>query len=288
MPFLLVVSMLAVGGIVGLLLFNTSMQQASFAATVAAEPGRRPRGPAADACRWSSTSCATRRRSRSRPSGWGWCCPTSPAVLDLRTGKVLGTPTPATRLDPLRLLAPPPAKPAELDPPAHVTVVQPPAHAPARRDSSGNTARAIARPTAGTHGSNDRTSHTAHRHPLTSSRKQSDGPPRAPAAGLRSYAGPAQPPPGRPPLRRRRRRGRGAAQLRLRTGFVFIAVVLSFFGARLVQLQGVSPEKYATLAASRAAPSPWSCPPTAARSSTATASRSPTRSTAGWWSPTRR
>src|SRR3954467_4611833 len=32
-PFLLVVSMLAVGGIVGLLLFNTSMQQASFAAT---------------------------------------------------------------------------------------------------------------------------------------------------------------------------------------------------------------------------------------------------------------
>jgi cell division protein FtsI (penicillin-binding protein 3) len=44
---------------------------------------------------------------------------------------------------------------------------------------------------------------------------------------------------------------RGAAQLRLRTGFVFIAVVLSFFGARLVQLQGVSPEKYATLAASQ-------------------------------------
>lgn len=50
--------------------------------------------------------------------------------------------------------------------------------------------------------------------------------------------------------RRRRRAARGAAQLRLRTGFVFIAVVLSFFGARLVQLQGVSPEKYATLAAS--------------------------------------
>ncbi len=49
--------------------------------------------------------------------------------------------------------------------------------------------------------------------------------------------------------RRRRRAARGAAQLRLRTGFVFIAVVLSFFGARLVQLQGVSPEKYATLAA---------------------------------------
>jgi cell division protein FtsI (penicillin-binding protein 3) len=35
----------------------------------------------------------------------------------------------------------------------------------------------------------------------------------------------------------------------LRTGFVFIALVMSFFGARLVQLQGVEPAKYATLAA---------------------------------------
>ena len=43
---------------------------------------------------------------------------------------------------------------------------------------------------------------------------------------------------------------RGSAALRLRTGFVFIAVVLSFFGARLIQLQGIEQEKYATLAAS--------------------------------------
>jgi cell division protein FtsI (penicillin-binding protein 3) len=48
---------------------------------------------------------------------------------------------------------------------------------------------------------------------------------------------------------RRRRSLRGSASLRLRTGFVFIALVLSFFGARLVQLQGVQPQKYATLAA---------------------------------------
>ncbi len=49
---------------------------------------------------------------------------------------------------------------------------------------------------------------------------------------------------------RGRRSLRGSVQLRLRTGFVFIAVVLSFFGARLVQLQGVEQAKYATLAAS--------------------------------------
>jgi len=57
----------------------------------------------------------------------------------------------------------------------------------------------------------------------------------------------------RPGTAARNRRGRslrGSAPLRLRTGFVFIAVVLSFFGARLVQLQGVETEKYATLAAS--------------------------------------
>jgi cell division protein FtsI (penicillin-binding protein 3) len=56
--------------------------------------------------------------------------------------------------------------------------------------------------------------------------------------------------PGTAARKRRRRSRRGQAPLRLRTGFVFIAVVLSFFGARLVQLQGIEPDKYARLAAS--------------------------------------
>jgi cell division protein FtsI (penicillin-binding protein 3) len=68
---------------------------------------------------------------------------------------------------------------------------------------------------------------------------------RAPAARNRRPAAAA-----RTRTRRRRRAARGAAPLRLRTGFVFIAVVLSFFGARLVELQGVSPDRYASLAAS--------------------------------------
>ena len=41
--------------------------------------------------------------------------------------------------------------------------------------------------------------------------------------------------------------------LRLRIGFVLIAMVLSFFGARLVQLQGVDPRSYAAMAASEGA-----------------------------------
>src|SRR4051794_9150243 len=42
---------------------------------------------------------------------------------------------------------------------------------------------------------------------------------------------------------------RGSPQLRLRFGFVVIAMVLSVFGARLVQLQGVDPRAYAAMAA---------------------------------------
>lgn len=51
--------------------------------------------------------------------------------------------------------------------------------------------------------------------------------------------------------RTRRTRGqlRGSPQFRLRAGFVLIAMVLSVFGARLVQLQGVDPGSYAAMAA---------------------------------------
>ncbi len=53
---------------------------------------------------------------------------------------------------------------------------------------------------------------------------------------------------GRNPLRPRGTL-RGSPQLRLRFGFVIIAMVLSVFGARLVQLQGVDPQSYAAMAA---------------------------------------
>ena len=42
---------------------------------------------------------------------------------------------------------------------------------------------------------------------------------------------------------------RGAPHVRLRIGFVVIAMVLSIFGARLVQLQGIDPRSYAAMAA---------------------------------------
>jgi cell division protein FtsB len=122
-PFLLVVSMVAVGGIVGLLLFNTSMQQASFAATSLQHQ-------ADNLVAQQQTLEMQLDHLRDpqvialRAQKMGMVLPTSPAVLDLATGKVLGVPTPATRLDRLRLTAPPPVKPAALDPAAHVTIVR--------------------------------------------------------------------------------------------------------------------------------------------------------------------
>lgn len=139
-PFLLVMSMVAVGGIVGLLLFNTSMQQASFAATSLQHQ--------ADTLLARQQTLQTQLDRMRDPQAialkaqrMGMVLPGSPAVLDLKTGRILGNPAPATRLDPLRLLAPPPVKPAELDPPAHVTVVQPSGSAHHHSDSSGNTAQ---------------------------------------------------------------------------------------------------------------------------------------------------
>lgn len=54
--------------------------------------------------------------------------------------------------------------------------------------------------------------------------------------------GPSRPTTVRRPLR-------ASPQLRLKVGFVFIAMVLSVFAARLVQLQGVDPDQYAEMAA---------------------------------------
>ena len=49
--------------------------------------------------------------------------PATPAFLRLSDGRVLGTPTPATRENPLRLLPQAPEKPAVLDPPPNVVTV---------------------------------------------------------------------------------------------------------------------------------------------------------------------
>ncbi|MGA8846536.1 MAG: penicillin-binding protein 2 [Nocardioides sp.] len=60
--------------------------------------------------------------------------------------------------------------------------------------------------------------------------------------------------PAKPPLRRSTRPAarpskRGASPLRLRIGFIVIAMVMSVFAGRLIQLQGIDPNQYAQMAA---------------------------------------
>jgi hypothetical protein len=133
-PFLLVVSMVAVGGIVGLLLFNTSMQQASFAAT-----SLQHQADTLVAQQQTLEMQLDHLRDPQvialRAQRMGMVLPASPAVLELGTGRILGDPTPATRLGRLRLTAPAPVKPAALDPAAHVTIV----HASGGRRHGGGT-----------------------------------------------------------------------------------------------------------------------------------------------------
>jgi hypothetical protein len=163
-PFVMVISMIAVGGIVGLLLFNTSMQQASFAAT-----DLQNRADTLLAQQQTLQMELNRLRDPQeialKAQRMGMVLPTSPAVLDLRTGKVLGQPGPATGADRLRLLPPPPVKPAALDPKPHVTVVPAPARHRAdspSHDSRGGTGHAS--PAQGTRPGRQGTSHQGATH----------------------------------------------------------------------------------------------------------------------------
>ena len=123
-PFVTLVSLVLVGGIVGLLLFNTSMQQASFAAsslqgeadTLAARE---------QTLRMELDELRNPQRVAQEAQQMGMVIPTAPVFLDLRTGRTSGVRTPSTPAQAIQLLPPVPPKPAILAPPP--TVVEVPA-----------------------------------------------------------------------------------------------------------------------------------------------------------------
>ena len=121
-PFMTLVSLVLVGGIVGLLLFNTSMQQASFTAS-ALESEADTLAAREQTLRMELDMLRDPQRVARQAQGMGMVIPVTPAFLRLADGKVLGTPTPATREDPLRLLPKAPKKPAILDPDPNVVTV---------------------------------------------------------------------------------------------------------------------------------------------------------------------
>jgi hypothetical protein len=114
-PFVTLVSLLLVGGVVGLLLFNTSMQQASFTATALEETAA-----ALDAKEQSLQMDLERLRDPQRVAvqarAIGMVPPGSPAFLRLSDGKVLGNPAPALTEDAIRVRPLPTRKPKNLRP----------------------------------------------------------------------------------------------------------------------------------------------------------------------------
>lgn len=140
-PFVSLVSLLLLGGVVGLLLFNTSMQQASFAATTLEEQAgslsareqtlqmeierlRDPQNVVANALRMGMVPAR------------------NPAFINILDGSIEGVPTPATALDGIRIGPKAPVLPASLNPQPQIKIVAPPEGT--LTDSGGDTGSASA------------------------------------------------------------------------------------------------------------------------------------------------
>jgi len=121
-PFVMLVSFVLLAGVIGLLMFNTSMQQAAFAAT-SMEQQASTLTAREQTLRMELEGLRDPQRVAREAQAMGMVIPATPAFLRLSDGKVLGTPTAATREDPLRLLPRAPKKPAVLDPAPNVVTV---------------------------------------------------------------------------------------------------------------------------------------------------------------------
>jgi hypothetical protein len=123
-PFVTLVSLVLVGGIVGLLLFNTSMQQASFAAS-SLETQADTLAAREQTLRMELDELRNPQRVATEAQQMGMVIPAAPVFLDLETGRTTGVRTPATRENALQLLPPAPVKPAVLAPAPTIVEVPP-------------------------------------------------------------------------------------------------------------------------------------------------------------------
>lgn len=135
MPFVTLVSLLLVGGVAGLLLFNTSMQQASVKAT-ALEQRAQVLDAERQALQMELDTLRNPQRVALQARALGMVPPASPAFIRLSDGKVLGTPMPATVEDSFRVTSLPTRRPASLSRPAVIV----PAPANAQKPGAGGAA----------------------------------------------------------------------------------------------------------------------------------------------------
>lgn len=142
-PFVSLVTLLLVGGVAGLLAFNTSMQQASFTATAMEQ-----RAAVLDAREQSLQMELETLRDPQRVAvtarRMGMVPPSAPAFLRLEDGAVLGSPAPAVAEEAVRVIPLPTRKPKDLRP-APVIVEQPSAD---REKTKSNSPRAGGAPEA--------------------------------------------------------------------------------------------------------------------------------------------
>ncbi len=127
MPFVALVTMMLLGGVVGLLLFNTSMQQSSFAAT-ALEGQATTLAARQQSLQMELDRLRDPQRIATAAQRLGMVQACTPAFLELGSSTVTGKPCAADGSVPFRINPPPPVKPAALDPAPHVVhVAAPPA-----------------------------------------------------------------------------------------------------------------------------------------------------------------
>ena len=116
MPFIAFVTVILLGGVVGLLMFNTSMQQAAFRES-ALQRQATDLGVQQEALEQDIQKLNDGTRIAAGAEKQGMVIPTAPAaVLHLGSGRITGTPTPANAADRLPLRQPGPHKPASLNP----------------------------------------------------------------------------------------------------------------------------------------------------------------------------
>jgi hypothetical protein len=114
-PFAVLVIAMLVAGVVGLLMFNTNMQQASFKVT-ALQNEATSLSAKEQSLNMELDQLRQPQRLAIAAKKLGMVAPAQPAFLRLSDGQVLGTPAPATPADSVRVSALPTAKPRSINP----------------------------------------------------------------------------------------------------------------------------------------------------------------------------
>ena len=135
-PFAVLVISMLVAGVVGLLMFNTNMQQASFKATALQERVNTLTAQE-QALNMELDALRDPQRLAAAAKELGMVAATEPAFIRLADGRVLGNPTPAALDNAIRITPLPAPKPASLKPRKRVVKVEAITTSGSRADTRG-------------------------------------------------------------------------------------------------------------------------------------------------------